>query len=493
MDVGAGTVTLWAAARLASIHMQKLTFLLFALFCFAYALFTQDNVSHNTYCRAVMTANLVQHGRVDINAYEGRTEDKAYRAGNYYCDKAPGMSFLGMPAAFAFTRLFPITPETPYNRIWSAFLYLCALTTSGLFSALAAVLLFQYILRRTQDVHAALAASIAFGLGTPVWGWATSFFSHSATAALLVTGFIALDAAKRALAANGRASGLALVGGLAFGAATAVEYTAFVPSAIIGAAFALTSPWDRPIDVLRMFAISAAGALVALVPVLIFHAAAFGSAFSTGYAFTVVYDAHRAGLFGIGSPRMDVLGKLLVSPERGVVWYAPIVVAMAWAVGLMMRRTELRMTAIVTIVIAAWYLVMNSGFEYWHGGASTGPRYLTSAVGFAALALGLAWPHFSVWQRRSALVLLGISVFVNFVCTAVDMTAGGLVEHIAPRFLSADLGQTLTYKILERPSILHFAAPVLVAGIFGWLICDETKRAERRIKLATEHAPSRRR
>jgi hypothetical protein len=279
------------------------------------------------------------------------------------------------------------------------------------------------------------------------------------------------------LAKNGRASSFALLGGIAFGTATAVEYTAFVPSAIIGTAFGLTSVWDRPRDVLRMLAVSVAGAFVALVPVLIFHAAAFGSAFTTGYAFTVLYDAHRTGLFGIGAPRSDVFGKLLVSAERGVVWYAPIIVAMPLAVGLMLRRTELRRIAIVTMLVAAWYLMMNAGFEYWHGGASTGPRYLTPAVGFSALALGLAWPCFSVWQRKGVLVLLGVSVFVNFACTAVDMTANGtLIGEILPRFFAADLGQTLTYKIMERPSLLHFAAPVLAGGILGWLIWDEAKR-----------------
>jgi hypothetical protein len=481
VNVGAGAVTLPGPAQDTSVRAGKLTFLLFALFCFAYALFTQDNVSHNTYCRAVMTANLVQHGRVDINGYESRTEDKAYRAGNYYCDKAPGMSFLAMPAAFVFTRFFAITPETPYNRIWSAFLFLCALSTSALLSAAAGAVLFHYILRQTQNLHAALAASIAFGLGTPVWGWATSFFSHSATAALLVMGFIALDAASRTLG-NSRGSSFALLGGIAFGAATAVEYTAFVPSAIIGIAFVLTSTWDRPKDTLRMFAFAAAGALVALIPVLTFHAAAFGSAFTTGYAFTVLYDAHRAGLFGIGTPRLDVLGKLLVSPERGIIRYAPIVVAVAWAVGLMLRRAELRMPAVLTILIAAWYLLMNAGFEYWHGGASTGPRYLTPAAGFSALALGLAWPCFNAWQRKGTLALLSVSVFVNFACTAVDMTASGtFIGEILPRFFSADLAQTLTFKIMERPSLLHFAAPVLVGGILAWLVWRETKRACREI------------
>lgn len=490
MALDARSLPLPGAALGQSTHVRRLGMLLLALFGLAYALFTQDIVSHNTLCRAAMTANLVQSGRIDINGYEKLTRDLAARDGTYYCDKAPGMSFLATPAALAFTQLVPVTPEAPYGRTWLVFLYLCALTTSGLLCAAAAVLLFRYVLDRSQNVQAALVAGLAFGLGTPVWGWATSFFSHAATAALLVMGFIALDTANRKLATEERSAiGLALLGGLALGAATAVEYTALIPAAIIGAAMALTSAWSLPGRVLAMLAAAALGGLVALVPVMIFHAAAFGSPFTTGYAFTLIYNAHHSGLFGINAPRLDVIGKLLVSADRGVIWYAPVVLAAAWAAVLMVRRADLRAPAIVTILIAIYYLAMNAGFGYWHGGASTGPRYLTPAIGFSMLALGLAWPHFNTWQRRSALVLLGLSVLINFAGTAVGMTAVAPSETILPDFLSADLRQTLTYRLFKQASILHFVAPLLAGSVLGWLILREAKHAEAEVAGASSRGP----
>jgi hypothetical protein len=217
------------------------------------------------------------------------------------------------------------------------------------------------------------------------------------------------------------------------------------------------------------------GGVVALTPVLIFHAAAFGSPITTGYAFTVIFQGHNTGLFGIGAPSPDVLGRLLVSADRGVIWFSPFVFASACAVAVLMRQREHRSTAIVTILVGAWYLFMNAGFEYWHGGASTGPRYLTPAVGFSALALGLAWPQFALWQRRGATALLAASILINFACTAVDMTAGGLINRILPDFLSANLRQTLSYKFLERPTVLHFAPPLLVAGLLTALIARQMR------------------
>lgn len=454
-------------------RLRPLTLLLVLLFGLAYALFTQDPVSHNTLCRAAMTANFVQHGRVDINGYDGFTRDKAFNEGDYYCDKAPGMSFLAAPAAFAFTRLIEIGPGDVYSRTWTIFMYLMALTTSGALCLIAAVLLFHELFRRTGQLAGSLVGALAFGLGTPVWGWATSMFSHAAAAALLVIGFLTLDRARRG---EQRPLLSAVLAGFALGGAIAVEYTALVPAVIIGAACALGSDWRRPLGVISLFAASGLAALLALAPVMAFHAAAFGSPFTTGYAYTVEFTGHHSGLFGIGAPQLDVIGALLVSPDRGLIWYAPIVLAAAWALFRMMGRSELRLVGVVTLLIALWYLLMNAGFEYWEGGASTGPRYLTPALGFAAIGLGLAWPLLGVWERRASVALLALSIIINFACTAVDMTAGGLWERIIPSFVAGELRHTMSYHALHQPSLLHVLLPVTAGVAFGWLIWREMKR-----------------
>ena len=454
---------------------RNMSVLLFVLFGLAYGLFTQDRVSHNTLCRAATTANLVQYGRIDINGYEELTRDKAAFGGNFYCDKAPGMSLLAVPTAFVFTRAFEVTSETPYNRVWTAFLYLCALTTSGLLTAFAGVLLFRHVLSRTDNLDAALVAAFAFGLTSLVWGWATSFFSHAATASLLVMGYIAFDEATRKGAGGPRTAFLA---GLAFGAATATEYTALAAALIVGVVVSLPQ-LSRPRDVVVTLLWTAFGGVVALLPVLAYQAAAFGSPFETGYAHTVEFDLHRTGIVGIGLPRLDVLAELLVSPARGLLWFAPIILAMVWAGARAVRVEATRPIALATLLVLAFYLLMNAGFGYWHGGATTGPRYLTPAVGFAALALGFAWPMFGQWERRATLFLLALSILIGFACTAVSMTAGGLLDQIFPSVASGALRSTLSYLVLEQPSPLHFVAPLTAAGIMAWLIANERRLASK--------------
>ena len=77
--------------------LNKLSWLLFVLFTLSYAFFVQEGGNTNVFCRAALAVNLVQDGGVDINGYEHGTVDLASRDGSYYCDKAPGMSFLALP------------------------------------------------------------------------------------------------------------------------------------------------------------------------------------------------------------------------------------------------------------------------------------------------------------------------------------------------------------------------------------------------------------
>jgi hypothetical protein len=450
--------------------IRNLSVLLFLLFGFAYALFTQDTSSYNTLCRAAMTANMVQNGRIDINDYEHLTQDKADFGGNYYCDKGPGLSVLAAPVAFMFTRAFEVSGETPYNRVWSAFLYLCALTTSGLLTALAGVLLFRHIFARTNNLNAALVSALAFALAGPVWGWATSFYSHSATAALLVLGYIAFDEACRRDETRTR---FAILAGLAFGGATSTEYTAVVACLIIGVALGLPLLRSRLVEGVRLYAWTAAGALLALLPVFIFHTIAFGSPFETGYAHTSIYTLHDTGIVGVGLPQPDILLKLLISPERGVIWYAPIILATLWAAGRALGEGTTRAIAAATFLVALFYLFMNAGFAYWQGGASTGPRYLTPAIGFSAIVLGLAWPRLGRREQLVSLVLLGLGIAIALACTAVGMVAGG--PRILPALLQGEMHATLTYMATNRASLLHLAPPLLVGMVIGWFILNERR------------------
>src|SRR5207253_7670948 len=63
----------------------------------SYAYFDQGG-GPNQFTRLGLTLSLVERGSVTIDPYREWTLDKAEKDGHYYCDKAPGLSLLAVPA-----------------------------------------------------------------------------------------------------------------------------------------------------------------------------------------------------------------------------------------------------------------------------------------------------------------------------------------------------------------------------------------------------------
>jgi len=466
--------------------LATLLLALFALFGASYGYFLQNEFSYNVVCRAGLAANIVQHGRVDIDAFEHLTEDKAVRDGVYYCDKAPGMSFLGVPTAWLFTQFVPIDQAAADSegRTWPIFLYLLTLTTSVFWTAVAAVVLFAYLNARTGSPRAALVGALAFGLGTPVWGWATSYFSHAAAGAFLVMAFVALDTAARRIGTRERKTWLAILGGLALGTSVSVEYTSAIPAAIVGAVIGLSHlSRERFVPLVQMFGIAFVAAAIALLPTLAYHNAAFGSPLTTGYGFAAVYEETRAGFFGVHSPDAGLVGELLFGTRRGLFWYAPIVAVAIFGAAVAWRQREARPAFIVSGLVLTAFIFINAGFAYWLGGASTGPRYLTPALGFAGLALGMSWPSLGPWARRIGVGVLALSIFINLAAVAVNMTVDETIAHplldsVLPSFFAGALHQTMVYKALKFDGLVTLLPLLLIWAGLGWFIWRSVRKLE---------------
>ena len=96
------------------------------------------------------------------------------------------------------------------------------------------------------------------------------------------------------------------------------------------------------------------------------------------------------------------IGGLVVSPGRGLVWFAPIALVGAWVA----RRSPHRIIALAVVgQIAAMAL-----FYKWHGGFAYGPRLVAEAVWVAiwlALGAGLELP------RRTGQLAIAITLVVG--------------------------------------------------------------------------------
>jgi hypothetical protein len=446
---------------------------LFLLFFLSFAQFVTGLNSVNTISRIGLTANMSQYGRIDIGGYDARTIDKASYNGEYYSDKAPSMSFLALPAAYIYTRLFSVSPDFSGDHAYRRFailVYVCILSTSVPLAALAAVLLFSLVKRLTESNGAALVAALAYALATPTWGWAASFFGHATAGALLFIGFALVETLAQTEADRRKRLVHIITAGAALGVAVSVEFTSAIAVAIIlGYCVLLTSVqrgWSAAW--ISCIAIAAVAALMQ-IPLLCYNAAAFGSPLHLGYANVVGFDGMKTGFFGIGVPKPDVIAQLFVGPRRGVLWLSPVLIPAAMALVAGFRRKEYRLRSAAIAAVTGYYVLLNSGYAYWDGGWSTGPRHITPVYPFLALALGTWFATTGRRWRIATLILLTVSILINLACVAVSMTTPAevprpLFDLILPSFIAGDLPQAVTQIIFGTQGLWQ-----LVPLIAVWL------------------------
>jgi hypothetical protein len=379
----------------------------------------------NQNSRLALTRALVEHGDVVIDDWHATTGDKSWRDGHFYSDKAPGVSLLASLPYAGFhlfrlatgselpsVRVVPLDPaiaaagQSPepdarepgdvlvYNSASLMALWLCRMFTVSLPTLFAGGLFYLVMLRELGGRRrAATWASLIWLLATPTLGYACGFYGHQLVGSLLFSSFALIVLAD----AHARLTpGFAWLIGALLGWAVLCEYTAAVPVALILA----WASWRRG---LRFgLAVALAGVPWALL-LAGYHAWAFGSPFATGYDF-VYLDEFAEGMavnYGIGTPDLAVLGQLTFGTYRGLFYLSPVLLLASW--GLLVRLfqpaelsdrvrdTSLRGGDLVlALAIVAFYLLLNSAYYMWDGGASLGPRHAVPMLAFLALGLGPA-------------------------------------------------------------------------------------------------------
>ena len=319
----------------------------------------------------------VPAGRLTISQCVGNGVDRARYHGGTYSDKAPGMSFLAVPAA-TITRL-PAPAAWHFGRdlhVWSV-----RVLTSGV-----AFLILVFMLGRVAEGIAAGSGglvAVSFALGTLAGGLAATMFDQVTAAAL---GFAAFALAWRGN--PGRA-------GLLAGMAVTVEYQA----ALIAAALAAYVLFARSDHRHRY--------LLGLVPgaaaLALYDRAAFGSPFHVSYRYVANLYARRqhSGFFGISSPHWHTIQTVLVG-DRGLLVASPVVLAAGGGLLLLARRY--RWEAATCAAVTLCYLALEFSYFLPYGGVSPGPRFLIPALPFLALGLAPAFQRFKTISGVLALM-----------------------------------------------------------------------------------------
>lgn len=472
-------------------------------FLITFSYFT-PSAQWNENSRFNLTRSLVERGKLNIDPFHENTGDKSFYNGHYYSDKAPGMSFLAVPPYALFLGLRRLTgnsgpfqqievwpgepdPDTLKTRKWPRMryspaywlgLYVSNIGTNVLLSAFACTLLFGFLMRRTgQDLKVSLFGTLAYGVAGLSLPYTTLFFGHQAAGSLLLIAFVFLDWAgdeKSALPRWLSHPVRFLVTGGLFGLIVAIEYPASVACVLLGLFALLRAPKGQRVR--AAFWMVLGGAPFALL-LMIYHTACFGGPFTLGYKHLAHQEfAHGMGqgLYGVTFPRLSVALKILAGTHRGLLYLSPVL-ALAVIGFVRCWKRGFRSEVGLVLAIASYFIMLNSAYYMWDGGASAGPRHVIPMLGLLAPMVAMGFPEsnrpHARWARYGVWVLFILSAANMLAITSVGPEAplsarDPLMDYAWPRFfagkISLNVGSSNMGRMLRLPHLLCLLPLLLV-------------------------------
>jgi hypothetical protein len=331
--------------------------------------------------------------------------------GDAFSRYGTGQSLALVPFLWAARALHAVAPGLPSSPVL-VLLPLLALVAAAWGAARAAASL-------GASPGGQLLAGAGLVLATPLWGYAGSDFSEPLQAAVLSLGVASLAASRTAPSRP-----LAIASGALLGALPLVKSVLWIvaaPLLLAGLLQAPPAPESRarrrgrggaapPQSLLLAFVASAA------VPALLWLALEvlrFGRPFGGYGGETFSY------------PLVAGLARLTVFPNKGLLFYAPVVLLSVPGL-LLLRRRDPRLSLALAAACAA-VLVSSATWWAWDGQAAWGPRLLVPALPLLLVAAGLA-----VDGSRTRRALAAAFVLAGFAANGI-----GAIQPFPPVYVLA--------------------------------------------------------
>lgn len=318
----------------------------------------------NVVTRWALSRQLVENGSITIDPYIEYTNDRAFSENHYYCDKAV-LTSIAAAIPYGITKAVAdlVKLEVPP----SAYRYIAERLSAGI----SFILLMLFMLRelKRSDKHQYLPL-LALGAGSILLPYSTLLYGHVPAAFFLFMSYHCQNR-KKYLQAD-------IFGSLA----AATEFPVILPFLIL-AAYRGRTYW-KPLKFLQL-----AGMIVlAFMPQLLHNWIAFGSPSTMGYSLETVeaFEGMSRGIFGFTFPSLKAIYLLLLSPERGLLFYMPwTILGIAGFFKGNRLIPVLKKNPLPLMIIT--YVILFSAYYMPSGGWAFGPRHLIPIVPFFVIGL----------------------------------------------------------------------------------------------------------
>lgn len=473
-------------------QIERATKLLLAVVLFvSYAYFFSGG-GWNQASRFSLVRAIADYGELTVDRFEMSTGDKSFHDGHYYCDKAPGTSFLAVPVyIFAKYLFIAFGLDVSDESVLRIIAWLVTAVCIALPSALAGVSIFSYLRVSGANRTISAATVLSAGLASPWFAYSTLFWGHALAGSLLVVTFVRVIIPSE----EAEVPRIAFLLGLLLGWAVTVEFPAAIPALAIGIVGMLKQiRFDRR-AVLSYLLSSCAGAAIPTMLLFWYNYRAFGSPLAISYQAVVGFEGMRTGFLGVTSPSSEILWQLFFGSTKGLLWVSPAVVlglvGHVWALCSFKERAG----TLLALGIFGYYVCFNASYYYWSGGWSVGPRILGGGLPFASLGLASLFNR-PVWTAWLASVVSVFGAFMMLISVAVNVTPPDNLDLptltvLPQRFWEGSVAQMDQSLFSLKPTLATNIG--LVLGLEGkysvlplifvwialllWLVC--TRRADR--------------
>ena len=362
------------------------------------------------------------------------------RDGRTYSKYGLGQSLAALPLYVAGTAWRALVGTGHAPR--SAALLLNSLLTAG-----TAGLLLLLARDLGHSTRTGVMLALAYGLCSPAWVYTRTFFSEPLVTFLLTGAALALVR----FAHRDTVRWLALAGGaLGFALLTRISAAAALPA--FGVYVAMHWRAKRlPSQSMVRQAIAAVVAFdIGAGLMIVYNLIRFGHPFDFGYHTSNWQTPLLSGLYG-----------LILSPGKGILWYAPVVV-----LGLAGFRPFARRwlpEALLCAGVSAGYVLLHSVYTYWEGGWSWGPRLISPALPFILL------PATAILGRRyrSGAAEFGLALLLVLGFLIQIPAVGGNYAHTLQQAFAAspdDFQERVLYQPRHSPLLGQWVSLLQVIG-----------------------------